>query len=133
MALKTSQLNSARAEFDWSYMGEDVHIVYNPQMFTPAMERRINEAINGQTTARAEALVFMLRSMLIEWDLVKDAVDPETGEATGEEIPFGTSEDAMMDLPVKFLGDAIEAIAKEIQVKGEEGKASGATSLQTVQ
>lgn len=132
MALKTSQLNSARAEFDWSYMGEDVHVVYNPQMFTPAMERRINEAINGKTEARAEALVFMLRSMLIDWDLVKDEVDPETNEPTGVEVPFGTSEDAMMELPVKFLGDAIEAIAGEIQAKGEEGKASGATSPPTV-
>lgn len=121
MPLKTSQLNSQRAELDWQYMGEIVHVTYNPQGYTPALERRIQESMEGEY--KAEALVFMLKTMLLDWDLVKDGED-------GKEVPFGVEDDALMALPVKFLGDAIAAITDDIQAL-TKGNSSPDTSPPT--
>lgn len=126
MPLKTSQLNSVRAEFDWEYRldkdtVETIHVVYNPQGYTPALERRITEAMEGDF--KSESSIFMLKSMLLDWDVMTDELD-ENGNPTGNDVPLGVENSALEILPIKFLADAVIAISEEIQAVSE-GKASG--------
>lgn len=125
MPLKTSALNSIREVFDLPYAGDTIHITYNPQGFTPALEREINDLREKESSA--QAVVKILKSMLLDWDLVED--DPDK---PGEARPFGTDAEKLEALPVKFLGDVAGAIAEEIKALSEKGKTSGGTSLQKV-
>lgn len=125
MGLNASRLNSDREEMDWSpYEDEDpIHIFYNPQGYTPQIEERIADATNGNMPARG--LIYMLKSMLLGWDLVKTVpVDAENPQGEQHDVPFGIEDEDLMTLPVKFLSDAVVAIADEIKASSEEGKAS---------
>lgn len=123
MPLSVAQLNSIREEFDFPYAGESIHITYNPQGLTPELERRIQDAMKSEY--RAEALVFMLKVLLIDWDLVETApVDPANPDAEPTEVPFGIEDEKMMSLPVKFLADVTQGIAEEIRKAGEGGNSS---------
>lgn len=133
MPLKTSQLNSVQAEFDWEYridkdLVETIHVVYNPQGYTPALERKISEAMQGDY--KSESSIVMLKSMLLDWDLVTDELDEE-GNPTGKDVPLGVSNEALATLPIKFLSDAVIAISEEIQAVSE-GNPSGDGSPQKV-
>lgn len=151
MPLTVQKLNSERQTFVWKYdpndPTQDVTITYNPQAFTPEVERRTTDEMKGEY--KAEVLSFMLSLFLVEWDLEEfvpklDAsgdplvengepvyeVDPETQEPMVR--PFGTELTKLNTLPVTFIGDAISAITNDIRAIRESGKASGDGSQQTV-
>lgn len=139
MPLSVENLNSIREETDITIYGEPLHLTYNPQGLTPELERRIADAMDG--SYKSEALIFMLKTMLIDWDLEENVplldadghqvlVDGEPQFETDAEgvvqvRPFGTSDEKMQTLPVKFLADVTQALAEEIRKAGEGGKASG--------
>lgn len=140
MPLAAQELNSVRQEFDFPYADDVVHITYNPQGYTPELEAKIARASEGEYKSRG--LVFMLKTMLIDWDLVEfipvldadgNPIDgeyemEEDGE-TPKERRFGTDDEKLMTLPVKFLADITVGIAQEISGNTvEEGKVSAATS-----
>lgn len=130
MALKTSALNSVREEFDLPYAGDVLHIIYNPQGYTPALEREINTLRESESSA--QAVVKILKSMLIDWDLEKTVpVDADNPKGPQHDVPFGVEDEDLMELPVKFLGDVSTEIANEIKALGEQGKTSGGTSQPT--
>lgn len=123
MPLSIENLNSVREETDISIYGETLHIVYNPQGLTPELERRISDAMSGEY--KSEALIFMLKTMLIDWDLEETVpVDPANPDGEQHTVQFGVDSDKMQTLPVKFLADVTQALAEEIRKAGEGGKAS---------
>lgn len=112
MPYDVEDLNGVREDFKLTlpYAPDDpIHIIYNPQGFTPKLEKQINDLRNEDGSA--QAVVRILKSMLVDWDVVK-TVD-------GEKIPFGVEDEALMELPVKFLGDVMGGIAEEIQRKAK--------------
>lgn len=145
MPLTVQQLNSERAEFDWPYSGDTLHVTYNPQAFTPAVERRLTDEMKGEY--KAEVLSFMLSLLLVDWDLQEfvpklDAngapVLDDSGQPVYEvdednqpkERPYGVSLEKLNELPITFIGDAIQAITADIQAIRESGKASDGGSPQ---
>lgn len=112
MPLNVADLNGVREEFDLTlpYAPDDpIHIVYNPQGFTPLLEQKINNLRTED--ASAQALVQIIKSMLVDWDVVK-MID-------GSPVPYGVGDEALMELPIKFLGDVMGGIAAEIQSKAK--------------
>jgi hypothetical protein len=149
MPLTVQKLNSERQTFVWKYNpddpSEDVTIIYNPQAFTPEVERRTTDEMKGEY--KAEVLSFMLSLFLVEWDLEEFVpkldgtgapviengepqyeLDPETQEPLTR--PFGIEVDKLNTLPVTFIGDAISAITGDIRAVRESGKVSGDGSPQ---
>lgn len=120
MALKTSALNSVRERVTLTlpYAPEDpLNIVYNPQGYTADVETMVNELKHSEKAA--EAVIELLLTMLLEWDLEDDngvvAVTPE----------------GLHPLPTKFLGDVMSGIADEIQKVVDAGNSSTGGSLLT--
>lgn len=112
MPYDVENLSGVREEFDLTLPytpDEPIHVAYNPQGFTPLLEKQINELRNED--ASAQAVVSILKSMLVDWDLVK-TVD-------GTQVPYGVEDVDLMNLPVKFLGDVVAGIAEEIQSKAK--------------
>lgn len=139
MPLQAQKLNSLREEFDFPYAGDLIHITYNPQGYTPELEQKIKQASEGEY--KSEGLVFMLKTMLVDWDLEEwvPKLDADGEEIEGEYEEdedgnpkvrqFGVEDDKLKKLPVKFLADVTVGIAQEISGNtSEEGKPSAATS-----
>ena len=51
MALKTGSLNSVREEMDLPYAGDVLHIVYNPQGYSGAVEKKVNELRDSEQSS----------------------------------------------------------------------------------
>jgi len=103
---------------DLPYAGDVLHIVYNPQGYSGAVEKKVNELRDSEQSAHA--VIELLLTMLIEWDLQND-----------DGTPFPVEAEPMEQLPTTFLADVMGAIAEEIRKAAEAGNSSGGGSLQT--
>lgn len=92
MPLKLSRLFEDTQTVEMPYLGEVLSITWTPAGFSPAVQDRFVSA-DGEN-ASTLALVDVLSSLLVRWDLLDDE---------GQTIP--TTKERMLTLPKGFLLD----------------------------
>ncbi len=96
-------------------LDESLTLTYRPRAYTATAESAFQDAMKENRTS--EAVVQMLSTMLVKWDLLGD---------DGEPLPFDAA--TLRDVPTEILGFAITAIMEDMSVGKTTDAISGATS-----
>ena len=97
MGFSLSKITGRAASVAVTVDGETLTAHYNPAAFTPKLQAEVKGA-----TDEASVLVTMLHRLLTGWDL----------EDNGQPYPITT--EALMELPVPFLAQVLQAITEDL-------------------
>lgn len=111
---KLSEVANKRVERDFDIRGVKLHVVYDPDCFTPKLESELQKAEQGE---QGRVFAEMMATMVLEWDLTDE-----------KNKVLKTDFETMFSLPTALLGDIASAIGESLtgEVR-DEGKDSPAT------
>jgi len=115
MGIRISELTRDERTIQVPVGKEQVNITYRPGGFTPETEDRLHQHEEDQRGGAA--LVELLEGCLVRWDL--------EGE-DGQPMPIDGA--VLRTLPIRFLAQAVKAIAEDMNPNAESAEISGAIS-----
>jgi hypothetical protein len=101
--------------FTWHYLGEDIEITYSLYRYTPEFEADLEDLV-GDSEFVTRGIVESVLHIVISWDIYD-----------GEDVVPLTTE-GLQKVPVRVLGDLMQAISEDAGGDEEEGKSSGGRS-----
>jgi len=108
--LQINDVSKHLRTFIWEYLDEEVTVTYNLYLFTPELEAEINAGLADDNVA--EALVENMLVILVDWDIMDG----------DEKVPI--TKDSLMKIPVRLMGDLMQAIGEDAGGDVDEGKGS---------
>lgn len=118
MGFKFSEIASRRVPFSVTIGDGTLTGFYNAAAFTSRLEMAA-KAPDADTSLLAR----MLSMLIVEWDLVDD--EGRFGEPGG---PYPTTEEALLDVPLEFLGQVMSGINEAIRPNPTTPATSGSFS-----
>jgi hypothetical protein len=93
-----SDILTATEEADIDVLAGKLHVVYDPNYLTPALEEAVHKA---EKDKQARVLAQMCSDMVHEWDLTREGVE------------YAPTFENCMELPLTFLAEVIGAVFEE--------------------
>jgi hypothetical protein len=102
--------------FTWHFLGEDIEVTYNLYTYTAEFEEELREMV-GDGDFASEGIIASVLKLVTAWEVYD-------GE---EKVPL--TPEALSKVPIRLLGDLMEAVRDDAGGDEEEGKSSGGRSL----
>jgi hypothetical protein len=115
MPITPGQLLGESSSFDWTVKGETLHVTFNPNAYTPALEGELEKI--SETDFQAKGLV----QVLVGTEELSGLLIDLDGIANEDGSKYEPTAENLAKLPVQFLNELVQQIQEHTRPSSEEG------------